>query len=316
MRNPRDIFICLFSFIKMGFRTVYLEKCTRLNLDLNNIVVNYEHDKYYICLDEIDTIIVEDPRCNISLILLSEICKKGISIIFTDTSHMPVGCLTTFNNHSRTAKNLVKQIDWQQEIKQILWTKIIESKIKNQVKTLEMTNNLDKINILNEYINTIQLGDITNREGSSSRIYFKELFGSNFKRFNEDIINYCLNYTYQIIRSKLSQEIVSLGYNPSLGINHKSEYNYFNLADDYIEPYRPIVDLYVYNILLHSEEDFLTCSIKRELVNILNYKVIYDGVEQKIKNSIILYLQNMFSFIETGDYSRIKFPIHLWNINT
>lgn len=293
----------------MGFRTVVLDKANKINLDLNNLVVAVDDNKFYICIDEIDTIVIEDPRCYVSLRLLTELCKNGINIILTDTSHTPVGTIETLYNHSRASKNLKKQIDWPIENKNFLWMNIVYNKISNQILTLLKNNKKDKIHILSEYLNTIEPGDLTNREGLASRTYFKELFGNDFKRFNPDIINFCLNYAYQIIRSKISQSIISLGYNPSLGICHRSEYNSFNLADDFIEVFRPIVDYYVYSILENAQEDYLTPDLKYKLVNILNENIYYNNQIYKIRNSIEIYLQNMFSFMETCNDKYLVFPV-------
>ena len=157
-------------------------------------------------------------------------------------------------------------------------------------------------------LNDISLGDNNNREGIASRIYFKELFGNTFKRFDENIINYGLNYIYQIIRSKIAQEIVACGYVPALGICHKSEFNLYNLADDFIEPFRPICDYYLNNILNNAIEDYLTPQIKQEIVNILNYNINYKNASYKIHIVIQFYVQSLFSFLETGDVKYIEFP--------
>ena len=293
----------------MALRTVVLDKASKINLDLNNLVVLYNEESFNICLDEIDTIVIEDPRCYVSLRLLTELCSSGINIILTNSSHMPVGTISTLYNNTRASKNIIKQINWKKDVKEILWTSIVYNKISAQMLTLINNNKRDKLSILSDYLNGISLGDITNREGLASRTYFKELFGSTFKRFSEDLINFALNYTYQIIRSKISQEIISLGYNSALGIFHKSEYNSFNLADDFIECFRPIVDNFVYRILNDSESDYLTPDIKNQLVNIINERIYYNQIEQKIKNCIPLYLQNMFCFLETNDNNKLIFPV-------
>ena len=143
------------------------------------------------------------------------------------------------------------------------------------------------------------------------RIFCYELyflfFDSNFKRFNEDITNFALNYAYQIIRAKISQEIVSSGFNPCLGINHTSEYNSFNLADDFIEVYRPIVDYFVSKILEETLSNTLTPSIKEQLLDIINKPVRYNNQNMKLYLSIPLYIQNMFNFLTTGDINKIIF---------
>ncbi len=313
MRKPRDAIWCLF-FCFMAFRSILIEKAVKVNLDLNNIVIRYEDEDYWIQLDEISTLIIDDPRCNVSLKLLSKLCEKGINVIFTDDSHMPVGNLTTLYNHSRAVKKIGRQFNWQNNEKIYLWTEIVKQKILLQIDTLKILEKNEKIIIMKKLLSEVNSGDSSNREGIVSRIYFKELFGNQFKRFNEDIINFSLNYIYQIVRSKISQEIVANGYLPTLGICHKSEYNCFNLADDFIEPFRPIMDYFVYQLLESTNEDYLTPALKRSLVNILNEKVIYHDFEYKIHTVIQFYVQNLLSFLETGEIDKILFPSLIWII--
>ena len=277
-------------------------------MDLNSIIVNYDDNDFNINLDEINVIIFDDPMCMISLKLLSKICEKGISVIFTDYSHNPVGTLLSFQGHTRAPKKLNFQLSWSEEQKQYLWEEIVRIKIKNQILTLKKISKFDKLELLNDYVDKVENKDKSNKEGIASRIYFKELFSNEFKRFTDDIINYCLNYSYQIIRSKISQELIALGYITQLGINHRSEYNYFNLSDDLIEPYRPIIDFYVYNILFENEEEYLTPVLKRKLTDILNNEIILDDKKIKIGISIQFYIQNIMSFMETGNIKKIVFP--------
>ncbi len=293
----------------MAFRTIYIEKAVKVKLDLNNIVVYYEDDNYYINIDEISTIIFDDPRCNISLRLLASLCDSGINVIFNNSSHMPVGSIQSLYNNTRAPKKIKNQINWDSSSQIYLWTEIIKQKIINQIETLKAYGKTEKIILLEKLKNEIILGDLTNKEGTASRVYFRELFGQTFKRFDETIVNYSLNYIYQIIRSKIAQEIVASGYIPALGINHKSEFNLYNLADDFIEPFRPICDYYVYKILNNSSENYLTKEIKRDLVNILNEVVIYKNCRYKIHNLIQFYVQSLCSFLETGDISNINFPL-------
>lgn len=298
----------------MAFRSILISEATKINLDLNNIVIRYNGDNYYINLDEISTLVLDDARCLVSIKLLSELCEKGVNVILTDGSHKPVGTLTTLYNNVRAPKKNKEQITWDENLKGYLWTEIVKNKIKNQMEVLKILKKTEKLQILEAYINTIEFGDKTNREGLASRTYFKELFGISFKRFNEDIINFCLNYAYQIIRSKISQEIVALGYQPSFGICHKNEYNTFNLADDFIEVFRPIIDYYVYKILNEAVDEYLTPSLKGKLVNIVNERVEYKNNSYKIHNVITFYLQDLTNFLENGDLSKINFPKIIWNM--
>lgn len=298
----------------MAFRSILISEATKINLDLNNIVIQYNGDNYHINIDEISNLVLDDARCLVSLRLLSELCEKGINVILTDSSHKPIGTLTTLYNNVRAPPKNKEQINWDNSVKGYLWTEIVKNKIQNQRNVLVHLNKKDKIQIMDEYIQSIEYGDKTNREGLASRTYFKELFGISFKRFNEDIINFCLNYAYQILRSKISQEIVALGYQPSFGICHKNEYNTFNLADDFIEVFRPIIDYYVYKILNETEEEYLTPSLKGKLINIVNERVEFKNNTYKIHNVISFYLQDLTNFLETGDLSKVNFPKIIWNM--
>ena len=192
------------------------------------------------------------------------------------------------------------QIAWNEEIKNKIWSEIVKGKIENQINTLKKLNILEKISLLEENIKQIKNGDKTNMEGISARIYFKEMFGSEFIRFDETIENYCLNFSYHIIRTIISKEIVARGYIPSIGINHKNQYNVFNFADDLIEVFRPIVDYYVYLILeeVNKSEIFeLNKSIKVKLIDIINNKIEYRGKEFSIMNAIPQYINDVVNFI-------------------
>ena len=205
-------------------------------------------------------------------------------------------------------KKIKNQIEWDKNTKIYLWTEIVKYKIQNQIITLKKVGKTEKIVLLEQMLSDIVLGDLTNKEGIASRVYFKELFGNTFKRFDETIINYALNYIYQIIRSKIAQEIVACGFVPALGICHRSEFNLYNLADDFIEVFRPICDYYVYEILTNTMDDYLTPNIKRDIIDILNYKVKFQNGEYKIHIVIQFYIQNLFKYLETGDTSFIHFP--------
>ncbi len=292
----------------MAFRTVLIEKAVNVRLDLNNIVVNYENEKFWINIDEISVLIIDDPRCNVSLNVLAYLCEKGVTMLFCNSSHMPIGALETLSMHSRASKKIKQQIEWEEYTKKTLWTNIVKSKISNQMDTLVKVKKVDKVEQIKSLIKLVEVDDPKNREGTVSRIYFKELFGETFKRFDEDLINYSLNYIYQIIRSKIAQEIVAYGYLPSYGIHHKSEFNSFNLADDFIEPFRAICDYHVYSILSNSIEDYLTPNVKHGLVDILNVNITYNNSKYKLHVAIQFYVQNMFAFLETGDMSKLIFP--------
>lgn len=268
----------------MGWRTICINEAIRLNYKLNSLGVLQKDEIVWINLDEIDIIIVETLMCNLSLKLLSELASKGITMIVCGEDHMPIGNFISINDNQRTAKFNRLQMEWDQKSKQLLWQKIIKHKILLQMIVLYKNNKKNKVDILNKYIEEVELGDITNREGLAAKIYFHELFGLDFIRTRNatDIINSSLNYIYQVVRAKIAQEIISHGYISSLGIFHCSEYNYFGFADDLIEVYRPIIDYYVIQLIIKENVSFMSSSYKEKLLSLLYTIIFYDNKKPKI----------------------------------
>ena len=152
----------------------------------------------------------------------------------------------------------------------------------------------------------VKSGDTENKEAIAAKGYFPTLFGKNFNREYDNIYNNCLNYGYSIIRGAIARSIVSYGYMPAIGIHHKSELNNYNLADDFIEPFRPIVDLWVKtNIQDNTEFDKY---IRAELVNLLNADIFIQGKLQSVNNAINVMIASYTTAINANDYKKLELP--------
>ena len=150
-------------------------------------------------------------------------------------------------------------------------------------------------------------GDIGNREGIAAKMFFKNFYGYNFLRFEEDVINAALNFGYAIIRSMVARSLCAYGYNCALGIHHINECNAFNLADDFMEPLRPLVDLWVYK---HNDEllDTLTKSNRVGLASIINDEVIIADKKMKLYNAIDKYIASFTTAIDSADRNKLLLP--------
>ena len=271
----------------MSFRTVVITRQSKISYKNRFLVVKQESEEIFIHLSEIDTIIVDSISVSISAYLLKELADNKINIIFCDEKHNPFGELAPYYSRHNTSKQIKEQIAWKKSSKDYLWSKIVENKILNQATLIKKIKS-PKYKLLIGYIKEINTGDKTNREGHAAKVYFNELFGKNFSRNDNNSINAALNYGYAVLLSTINKEIISNGYLTQLGIHHKNEFNEFNLTCDIMEPFRVIIDNFVY---FNKEREF-DSNYKLDIVNIFNNTYKYCGKKYILKDIIKMFVKN------------------------
>ncbi len=280
----------------MSFRTVVISNQSKLNYKNRFLVVKQDNDEKYIHLSEIDTIIVDSIAVSISSYLLKELSDNKINIIFCDEKHNPFGELSSYYSSHNTSKKIQNQIKWTKENKDKMWQKIIKNKIINQALMLNKINS-DKYELLLSYIEDVLPSDKTNREGHAAKVYFNELFGKDFVRNESDNINAALNYGYAILLSTINKEVISNGYLTQLGIHHKNEFNEFNLSCDLMEPFRIIIDNFVY----YNQKRELNTEYKLDIINIFNNRYNYENKNYVLKDIIKMFVKNTLESLNEPD---------------
>jgi len=271
----------------MSFRTVVITKQSKLSYKNRYLSVKSELEENYIHLSEIDTIIVDSIAVSISSYLLKELADNKINIIFCDEKHNPFGELNSFYSSHNTSKKILIQTNWNNKQKDELWSQIVKNKIINQALLLNKIKS-ENYDLLMSYVNEVRVGDKTNREAHSAKVYFNSLFTKSFIRNANDNINAALNYGYSILLSNFNKEIINNGYLTQLGIHHKSEFNQFNLACDLMEPFRPIIDNFVY----YNQTREFDSKYKLDLINIFNNNYKYLSKNYTLKDIIKMYTKN------------------------
>lgn len=138
----------------------------------------------------------------------------------------------------------------------------------------------------------MSLNDAKNVESTAASLYFKTLFGKNFYRNEICFVNSALNYGYAIIRSNIIRAVCISGLLPWQGIKHNNIYNNFNLCDDLIEVFRPLVDICVFNLKDTKESEFLDKESKQKLIQILQEELILENKSYPLNRAINFYVQN------------------------
>ena len=285
----------------MSWRIIVISKRAKLDLQLGKMVVRSD-EITKIVLSEISTIIIESTAVSITASLISELAKRKIKVIFCDEKRNPSCELVNYYGSHDTSNKIRKQIAWKQQTKEAIWTEIVTDKIRKQKDLLELLGRKESA-LLDTYLKEITWNDGTNREGHAAKVYFNALFGLDFTRTEDSLINAALNYGYAVLMSAFAREIVASGYLTQLGIFHDNMFNQFNLASDLMEPFRILIDREVLMMTLevfqHSE--------KMQLVNVLNHEVRIDGKVQYVNNAIKIYCKSVFDALSEDDSAMIRF---------
>lgn len=277
----------------MSFRTVVITKQSKISYKNRFLVVKQEDDEKYIHLSEIDTIIVDSISVSISSYLLKELSDNKINIMFCDEKHNPFGELISYYSKHNTSKMIKEQIEWKISDKNKLWTRIVKNKIMNQALLLNKIKS-NKYELVLSYVDEVIDGDKTNREGHAAKVYFNAIYGNNFARNLDNEINSALNYGYSVLLSFINKEIINNGYLTQLGIHHKNEFNQFNLTCDLMEPFRVIIDEFVY----YNRERKFDTEYKLNIINIFNKTFKYQGKKYTLKDIIKIFVKNTLESVD------------------
>lgn len=285
----------------MSWRTVVVSSRSKLELKNGYLVIRSDTVKR-VHLDEISVLVIENTGSAVTAALLEALWENKTVVIFCDHKRNPGAQLLPYYNSFDCSARVNTQIQWTQDIKDLVWTEIIKEKIRKQAQVIEKLN-LRNSDLLYGYIDEIETGDSTNREGHAAKVYFNSLFGSSFSRSDDCFTNSALNYD-GLLLSLVNREIVANGYLTQLGLFHKNVFNQFNLSSDLMEPFRPLFDLIVYSMpkgtdLEHEDKLFL--------LNTLNERVQIGKAKQTVINAVGIYVKSILDALDNNDLSLIKF---------
>lgn len=293
----------------MGFRQVYVSKALKLSFSDNSIVIDKDKEtSFTIPLEDLDVVFVEDPTTVLTTRLLNELAKQGVALISCGSDYLPSSICIPFNGYYKQSGMLSLQMSFLQSKKNKLWETIIKSKITNQMKVLEhTTNDVDAYRKMDTYVRNVKFGDENNMEAIAAKCYFRALFGESFVRFSDSPISAALNYGYSIFASLMIRNCAFNGLNGNLGIWHNNMQNANNLAYDLIEPFRPIVDYYVYNNLERLTIP-LSTEVRRELIGLVNEYVVVKDKKYQVAYAMNLLVNDFMRYLTSGDISEVNTP--------
>ena len=181
------------------------------------------------------------------------LAEHGAVMIACNRKSLPVGMFLPLNGHHLATKRLEIQVSASVPLQKRAWQQIIRAKIAAQALVLQtcFSNDFGLETMSRE----VKSGDPKNLEAQAAKRYWSKLFGHvNFRRLHDgdDPINVRLNFGYGVLRGIVARAICASGFNPSIGLHHHNQYDNYCLADDLMEPFRPIIDHVVYTMSLQG----------------------------------------------------------------
>jgi len=293
-------------------RTLYFGNSVYLRLKNKQLEVHEPELKEKIAsipIEDIGIVIIDNPRITITSGVLQAFNDNNTAFVTCNSSHMPESITIPLDGHSTQTERLRYQLNASEPLKKQLWQQTTIAKIKNQARVLDIIGKDSKR--LHHLATIVKAGDAENVEGRAAAYYWKTLF--NEDDFTRDRYGYApnahLNYIYSIVRSILGRALVSSGLLPILGVHHKNKYNSYCLADDIMEPFRPVADLVVYRMWENKEiiDDEISKEQKVKLLSIVTEDVLIDKQKSPLMISASRTTNTLFECFQ-GNRRKIVYP--------
>ena len=263
-------------------------------------------------IEDIGVVVLDNQRITITTGAMEALLANNCAIITCDQRSMPVGLMLPLSGNTTQSERFRDQIDASLPLKKQLWQQTIQAKISNQASVLATCRKAE-VGCLRAWAKDVRSGDPDNFEGRAAAYYWRYLFGLHIDGFTRDREglppNNVLNYGYAILRAIVARALVSSGMLPTLGIHHHNRYNAYCLADDIMEPYRPYVDEYVFQLTqkhgLPSED--LSKAWKAELLLIPTLDVVIGGRKSPLMVGVTQTTASLYKCF-SGELRKVAYP--------
>lgn len=252
-------------------------------------------------IEDLGAVIVDHPQVKISTPAITELLAKNVNLIYCNEKHLPIGVFTPLTANYIANKRARIQLNAGLSLKKKLWKQTVKKKILNQAQILR-NNKMNEMPLL-RMAKHVKSGDIDNQEGQAARYYWSKIFEYHTPEFTRDRYgahpNMHLNYGYAILRATVARLIKSVGLLNVVGIHHHNQYNAFCLADDIMEPYRPMVDQLVLDYLEeHGLEENISNDYKAHILQMSTYRVSMEGKTTSLDTAIQLTCNSLVKCFE------------------
>lgn len=298
-------------------RTLYFGSAAYLKVRQNQLLVSFPADSgkptRQVPLEDVGLLVLDHQQITISQATLAAFIAQNAAVLCCDSRHMPAGLILPFGTNYTFTEKLRHQLAASAPLRKNLWQQTIKAKIQNQAAVLS-SYGIDVQNMV-RWAGKVKSGDPDNFEGRAAANYWQKLLalqqGATVRHRLAEPPNNLLNYGYAVLRAIVARSLVASGMLPAVGIHHSNKYNAFCLADDVMEPYRPIVDKLVMGLLKHFDADAiaqLTPKVKQALLVIPTLDVVIDNERSPLMVGMQRTTASLMQCFE-GTKRKILYPV-------
>lgn len=252
-----------------------------------------------VALDDIAAIIIHAHGVTWTTNLVVKLAERGAMMVLCAANHAPVAMMVPLEGHHAQNARFRAQWDTPLPFRKRAWQAVVQAKIRNQGSLLAALGREEGQALL-LMAERVKSGDTANVEAQAARRYWPALMGQDFRRDRDAAgANALLNYGYTVIRAAVARAVVAAGLHPTIGLHHANRLNAFALADDLMEPFRPLVDATVHQIMGKGDTE-LYGSTKARLASLLSADLDLQGSTTPASVAIQRLAQSLAASFEKG----------------
>lgn len=261
--------------------------------------------------EDIGIVVVDHPQVTYSHGALQTLLKQGACVVVCGQDHQPTGLLLPISSHTQHVERLQEQINASKPCMKRIWQEIVIAKVRAQAANV--SENVNAVRKLQAFARDVKSGDTSNIEAQAAKAYWavwrKEFPGFARDKDGNDPINAHLNYGYAILRAAVARALVAAGFHAALGLHHRNRANAFCLADDLMEPFRPLIDQEA-RALIRENRTELDQPNKARLLSCLTSTCTIDEQSGPLMVQLHRYTASL-SRCYRGEQSKLSIPVVL-----
>lgn len=257
-------------------------------------------------IDDVGAVIGSGHGLVFSGELLVRLADRGSPLVICDAQKRARALLLSLDGHHEQGQRLRQQARATPGTNNRLWKQLVQAKLRAQSATLDAFG-LSGMS-LRRLALQVKAGDPSNLEAQGARQYWSLLFGTDFRRDpDRDGINALLNYGYTVLRSATARAVVGAGLHPTLGLHHGNAFNACALADDLMEPLRPVIDAAVKGLSGSEKAPDITPARKRLLALAL-YRSVHSEAGLTPMTTMLARMSQSLVDVYAGQRRSLELP--------